>query len=457
MSIGTPHVLVMPCPTQGHVIPLLELSQCLAKHGFSVTFVNSEYSHHRVLKALEGKDYVGEQIQMVSIPDGLKPGEDRNGNVRILETIPQVMSGKLEEIIEEINGREGEKIACVIADGIMGWAIEVAKRLKIKHASLWTSSAASLALSFSIQKLIDEGIIDSQGTPIKEQKIELAPNMPPMYSPTDLFWASTDLTTQKIIFDFTVNNAKAMKMADWLICNSTYDLERVAFTMVPKLLPIGPLLASNRLGNSAGYFWSEDSNCLKWLDQQQPNSVIYVAFGSSTVFDKTQFQELALGLELCNRPFLWVVRSDILNNDVNDAYPEGFQDRVATRSRMISWAPQQKVLSHPSVACFLSHCGWNSTMEGVSNGVPFLCLPYYAEQFLDASYICDDWKVGMKFNKSESGLITREEIKNKVNQILGDESFKARALELKEKALSSVREGGSSYKTFQDFLEWIKA
>lgn len=100
---------------------------------------------------------------MVSIPDGLKPGEDRNGNVRILETIPQVMSGKLEEIIEEINGREGEKIACVIADGIMGWAIEVAKRLKIKHASLWTSSAASLALSFSIQKLIDEGIIDSQG------------------------------------------------------------------------------------------------------------------------------------------------------------------------------------------------------------------------------------------------------------------------------------------------------
>ncbi|KAJ4707322.1 UDP-glycosyltransferase [Melia azedarach] len=225
--------------------------------------------------------------------------------------------------------------------------------------------------------------------------------------------------------------------------------------MVPELLPIGPLLASNRLGNSAGYFWPEDSDCLKWLDKQQLKSVIYVAFGSITIFDKIQFQELALALELCNRPFLWVVRPD-LTNDRNDGYPEGFQERVGTRGRMISWAPQQKVLSHPSIACFLSHCGWNSTVEGVSNGVPFLCWPYFADQLLNENYIREMWKVGLNFNKNESGIITREEIKNKVEQVLGDENFKARALELKEKTLSCVREGGSSKKTLQNFVEWIK-
>ncbi|GAY63456.1 hypothetical protein CUMW_225760 [Citrus unshiu] len=123
---------------------------------------------------------------------------------------------------------------------------------------------------------------------------------------------------------------------------------------------------------------------------------------------------------------------------------------------MIGWAPQQKALNHPSIACFLSHCGWNSTLEGVSNGIPFLCWPYFAEQFLNEKYICDSWKVGLRFDKKESGIITREEIKNRVDQVLGDRDFKARALGLKEKAMSSIREGGSSRKAFQNFLEWVK-
>ncbi|KAK6117420.1 hypothetical protein DH2020_048829 [Rehmannia glutinosa] len=86
---------------------------------------------------------------------------------------------------------------------------------------------------------------------------------------------------------------------------------------------------------------------------------------------RTQFEELALGLELTNRPFLWVVRQDIAA-DMDEAYPKGFKDSVHNRGRMVSWAPQQQVLSHPSVACFVSHCGWNSAIEGVSNGVPFV-------------------------------------------------------------------------------------
>jgi UDP:flavonoid glycosyltransferase YjiC (YdhE family) len=205
-----------------------------------------------------------------------------------------------------------------------------------------------------------------------------------------------------------------------------------------------------------GYFWPEDSTCLKWLDQQPPKSVVYVAFGSFTVFDKTQFQELAQGLELSSGSFLWVVRPDI-TTETNDAYPEGFQERVATRGRMVGWAPQQKVLSHPSISCFLSHCGWNSTMEGVSNGVPFLCWPYFADQFLNETYICDVWKVGLKFDKNKCGIITREEIKNKVETVISDEKIKARAAELKRLAMQNVGEAGYSSENFKNFIEWIKS
>ncbi|KAK1352353.1 hypothetical protein POM88_053292 [Heracleum sosnowskyi] len=74
---------------------------------------------------------------------------------------------------------------------------------------------------------------------------------------------------------------------------------------------------------------------------------------------------------------------------------------------MVSWTPQVKVLRHPSIACFLSHCGWNSTSEGVSNGVPFLCWPYFADQFLNQTYICDVWKVGLRCDKDETGIVSK--------------------------------------------------
>ncbi|KAJ0099473.1 hypothetical protein Patl1_21774 [Pistacia atlantica] len=402
--MSRPQILAVAYPAQGHVIPLLELSQCLARHGFRVTFVNTEHTHNRVMNDLQEKNSIGgeNQIHLASIPDGLEPWEDRNNLSKVMEITRKVMSEKLEELIKKINREEDEKIICVIVDGI---TIPVAEKMKIRKVVFWPAAVATLALFYNIPKLIDDGIIDKD---------------------------------------------------DYLICNSVYDLEPEAFALVPNILPIGPLLGSTRQGNSAGSFWPEDSTCLKWLDQQQPHSVIYVAFGSCTVLDKTQFQELALGLELTNRPFLWVVRPDI-TDEANEAYPEGFQERVAGRGQLVGWAPQQKVLSHPSIACFFSHCGWNSTLEGVSNGLPFLCWPYFADQFIDESYICDIWKVGLKFNKDESGIITKEEIKNKVEKVLGDESVKARALELQETALKSVKEGGQSDRNFKKLIEWIKA
>lgn len=178
---------------------------------------------------------------------------------------------------------------------------------------------------------------------------------------------------QKLFFENSVKNNLSIKLAEWVLCNSTHDLEPAAFNSDPNFIQIGPLLARNRLGDCAGSFWQEDLACLKWLDQQQPQSVIYIGFGRTTVFNRTQFQELALGLELSNRPFLWVVRSDVTAK-INYAYPEGFKDRVKTRGYIVSWAPQQKVLGHPSIACFISHCGWNSTMEGIGNWGTVLVL-----------------------------------------------------------------------------------
>ncbi|KAL2504981.1 UDP-glycosyltransferase 83A1 [Abeliophyllum distichum] len=358
-----PHVLLIPFPAQGHVIPLMELALNLAKHGFKVTFVNTEFIHERVINALPGTENVQELIQMVSLPDGLESSDNRS----------------------EIRKAVGSPF----------WTLCQLSGLLPRH--YWHCL-------FKIPSLIDDGIIDSDGKPMKNQKIQLSPTMPVMKT-MDLYWSCiNDELTRKHFFKHTA-----------------------------------PLLASNRLGKSTGYFWREDSGCLAWLDQQPPDSVIYVAFGSITVFDHNQFQELALGLELTDRPFLWVVRQNI-TEDVDNAYPTDFEERVQHRGRMVSWAPQQKVLSHPSVACFISHCGWNSTIEGISNGIPFLCWPYFTDQIFNKSYICDYLKIGLELNKDDNGIIRCGEIKNKLERVLGDEGLKERVLDLQAKILSGVRE-----------------
>lgn len=288
--------------------------------------------------------------------------------------------------------------------------------------------------------------------------IQLYPNTPVMH-PNNFLWVCIgDFTAQKTVFEYAKRNNKAVENVEWLICNTAFDLEPGALSLNPEILPIGPLSATNQLQPLTVSFWPEDATCLKWLDQQPLGSVIYVAFGSFTVFDPIQFQELALGLELSNRPFLWVVRSDTTEGTQSDElYPTGFKARVAGRGKMVGWAPQRAVLAHPSIACFISHCGWNSTVEGLSNGIPFLCWPYFADQFIDETYICDIWKIGLSFNRDERGIITREEIKGKFEQLVDDGRFKAKALQLKGSVMNSVSENGSSNRIFNNFIEWMKS
>ncbi|KAJ9564304.1 hypothetical protein OSB04_000270 [Centaurea solstitialis] len=454
--MSKPHVLVIPYPAQGHVMPIMELSQRLVAKGMKVTFVNTEVNHKLVTTNwLDQNGLAGGLMEMVSIPDGLEPWEDRTDLCRLTNSIFQIMPGKLEELIEKINKGDRCKITCVIADDSMGWAIKVAKKMGIRRAAFWPASVSTLASMFSFQKLIDDGIIDNNGIPLQDQVIRLSETMPPL-KPANLPWTCFEDPATIIAFFHLVREAvEAAGLTEWFICNSATELEPAAFGLHPQLVPIGPLLASDRLANQTGHFWHEDSTCLSWLDQQPVGSVIYIAFGSFTIINQTQFEELALGLELCNRPFLWVVRPG-MTKEPKVTYPDGFIERVGSRGRIVSWAPQQKVLAHPSVACFVSHCGWNSTLEGVTNGRPFLCWPYFADQFYNEDYVCDIWKTGLRFEKDEAGIIRRGEIKSKVEEVLSNKNYAMRALEMKEKVTGSIREGGRSHENLDKFIEWVQ-
>nr|XP_043616180.1 UDP-glycosyltransferase 83A1-like [Erigeron canadensis] len=445
------HVLVIPYPAQGHVIPLMELARRLTSNGIKVTFINTEY---RVVSTSENDP--SDLLQMVSVPDGMEPWEDRNDFIRLIESLYQVMPTKLEELIKSINKNEDENITWIITDYAMGMVARVAQKMGIRLATFCSGSAAFMTLIMSVQKLLDNEVIDSNGVPLKDEMVQLSTTMPPM-DPAKFTWVCIgDTATNEVVFRKIILDGKeAGEVADHILCNSTMELEPGAFTLFPKMLPVGPLLATNRLKKQAGQFWKEDSTCVTWLDQQPVCSVIYVAFGSFTVFTQSQFDELAFGLELTNKPFLWVIRPGV-NGSTDYVFPTGYMNKVGNRGKIVSWAPQQEVLTHPSVACFISHCGWNSTMEGVSNGVPFLCWPYFADQFLNTTYVCDIWKTGLPLIKDDLGIVTREEIKSKVEKLLSDNIAKQSASNLQEKAMESLQAGNPSNKNLSNFIDWVK-
>lgn len=156
-----PHALALPYPAQGHVIPLMELSHCLVDHGFRITFVNTEFNHDRVVAALQ-IDSTMEQINLVSVPDGLDKEEDRNDIGRLTESLMKTMPLCLEELIRK-SSEAGDRITCMIVDESMAWALEIAKKMGLRSAAFWPASAQLLATLLRIPELTSKGVIDADG------------------------------------------------------------------------------------------------------------------------------------------------------------------------------------------------------------------------------------------------------------------------------------------------------
>ncbi|XP_047968799.1 UDP-glycosyltransferase 83A1-like isoform X2 [Salvia hispanica] len=415
MAGKRPHVLAVPFPAQGHVKPLMSLCRLIAKHGIKVTFVNAESIHHKIISASQkqqqqDEDDSGHNIVMETVPDGLTP-EDLP--FTLVETLPKTMPQTLTDLIQRINtSNPNEKVTCLITDITLSWIFEIAAKMGAEHVVFSTFSVASLAFMLHIPKLIEQGNLNINGSLENGVVVSLSNDIP-SWRKDELPWSfSSNPKIEKVFFETTKNGLKEAGKAKWWLCNSSHELEPAAYELLPNALPFGPLnlLDSNNVGSTN--FFSEDSSCLCWLDTQPYRSVVYVSFGSSGVFSQQQLDELALGLELSGRAFLWVVRPDLADGS-SVVYPPGFGTGLG---KIVEWAPQNRVLSHQSIGCFVSHCGWNSTTEGVTNGVPFLCWPYFADQF---------------HNEREN------------------------ALKLKEMCGKSVDDGGTSCKNLKKFIDHL--
>ncbi|GLJ39154.1 hypothetical protein SUGI_0797880 [Cryptomeria japonica] len=300
----------------------------------------------------------------------------------------------------------------------------------------------------------------------KDKLITCLPGKIPPIRPTDIVSFLREKHISEIVFSAALDESRFQNIGDYVLVNTFEELEGgkdaqmcLSVNGCPALA-IGPLFLPNFLQgkNSVYSMWEEDRTCFQWLDGQAQGSVLYVSFGSIAIKSEKQLHELALGLEACGYPFLWVVRSDIAEGKSLDL-PEGFKDRTKDRALIVSWTNQLKVLSHPSIGGFLTHSGWNSSLEAISMGIPMIGWPYFGDQFLNCRFVKDVWNVGLDFegvDVDEFKLVTKDIVESTIRSIM-EGSIRMKLCEnvvrLKKAAHKTVMEGGTSYTNLNTFVE----
>ncbi|RZC43418.1 hypothetical protein C5167_036366 [Papaver somniferum] len=470
-----PHVVIFPYPAQGHMNSMLKLAELLCLSGIHVTFINTEFNQSRLLRCTDAKSRFGcfPGFRFETISDGLPDDHPREVGFLKLND----MFGPLKTVIEPafremlISGRLKSdvrgQVTCIIADGILGFTIDVAEELKIPSICFRTVSACCVWIYFCLPKLVE-----NNDFPFTDEELDRivtsVPEMEGFLRCRDLpsFCRTKELDDPALEFVKTETFNSTRSTAQ--ILNTFDDIEAPIISQLrsywPNLYTIGPLHAllktvrgdSSSAKVSSNGLWKEDRSCMCWLDLQPLKSVVYVSFGSLTTVSREQWLEFWYGLVNSGRRFLWVRRPDsfVQQNEEDCQIPVELTEGTRQRGYMVEWAPQEEVLLHPAVGGFLTHSGWNSTLESMVAGVPMICWPHFADQPINSRYVSEVWKIGMDMKDTCSRTIVEKLVRDMMDD--RKEELMATTGNVSEQARRSISEGGSSYRNFEALLEFLR-
>lgn len=211
-----------------------------------------------------------------------------------------------------------------------------------------------------------------------------------------------------------------------------HDILETLSSLFPSCFGLGPLhllennIVDKSLESIGSNLWKEEPECLKWLDTKGPSSVVYVNFGSIVVMTPQQLAEFCWGLANSNHSFLWIIRPGMVSGE--SALPQEFYDKISGRGMLAGWCPQEKVINHPSIGGFLTHSGWNSTIESISSGVPVLSWPFFSDQFQTCWLSCTKWGIAMETDND----VKRDDVMKLVIELMSKDKGK----EMEKNAIS---------------------
>ncbi|KAJ4715424.1 Glycosyltransferase [Melia azedarach] len=488
------HIVMLPLMAHGHLIPFLALAKQIQRRtGFTVTIANTPLNiqYLRSTISTDSNSSEASDIRLAELPfcssdHGLPPNTESTENlfldqIGLLFASSQSLKSPFQNLLVGIKEKEGKPPVCIITDVFFGWAVDVAKSVGTINVTFTTGGAYGTLAYISLWLNLPHR---------KENSDEFnLPGFPDRcrFHVTQLHrflrMADGNDSWSRFLQPQISQSLKSYEM----LCNTCEEIEPEAlqwlrnYTKLP-VWTIGPLLPQAYLKKSAGScsIYKQHSGkkpgisveeCIEWLDLHDPGSVLYVSFGSQNTISSTQMMALAIGIEESKKPFIWVIRPPIGFDQKGEFrsewLPEGFEERMKESKQGLlvkNWAPQLEILSHKSTGAFLSHCGWNSTMESLSQGVPVIGWPMAAEQAYNSKLMVEEMGVSVELTRGVQSNIAGKEVKEVIELVLNKTAGKG--LEMKQKA-EKIREQisasmwdegeeiGSSVKRLDEFVRSI--
>ncbi|XP_009354715.2 UDP-glucose flavonoid 3-O-glucosyltransferase 7-like [Pyrus x bretschneideri] len=459
------HIFFFPYMIQGHFIPLIDMAKLFASRGVKSTLITTPLNAPLFSKAIQSSKKLGFDVDIlvikfpteeVGLPQGCENANlvtTREMNEKFIRAT-FLLQPQIEQLLDE------HRPHCLVADNFLPWATDVAAKFGIPRIIFQGLGFFALCAFHSVALYEPHAKLSS------DSEVFTIPNFPVEIKLT----RSQIPNFPKQSAEFTKLFKEAMESEEksyGFIVNSFYELEpafadhyRTVFGR--KAWHIGPVSSVNKAADDEASL--DRHECLNWLSSKKPNSVVYICFGSITNFIDSQLQEIAAGLEASGQEFIWVVKRE--KNDKEEWLPEGFEERMEGKGLIIrGWAPQVPILEHEAIGAFVTHCGWNSILEGASAGVPMITWPVSAEQFYNEKLVTVVLKTGVAVGAKQWGTfldvmteasVKREAIEKAVNQVMVSEEaegMRGRARVLREMAKRAVEEGGSSFSDLTSLIQ----
>ncbi|KAJ0463622.1 putative crocetin glucosyltransferase [Helianthus annuus] len=467
MAQTQPHFLLITYPAQGHLNPALQFAKQLIRLGVKLTFPTTVNAYHRMGKA--GK--IPESLNYVLFSDGYDDGfnPDTDDATDLLAQFREKGTECLKETILS-SAKNGTPVTCLVYTLLIPWAAEVARDCNVPPALLWIQPASVFRVYYyyfkGYDKLIGENCnepswsIELPGLPLLKSR-----DLPSFCLPSNA--SDPVLNTVLLLIKELLHKLDSIERPKILV-NTFNELEEEALKEMDgkvNMVGVGPLIPSAFLDGKdmsdrsfGGDLIEASHEYLEWMNTKPKGSIVYISFGTLIVWSKKQKEAMAHGLLESNRPFLWVIK-DKDREEADDEISYMHELKKLGLGLMIPWCNQLEVLSHPSLGCFVTHCGWNSTLESMACGVPLVAVPKWSDQTTNAKLIEDLWGAGVRVTTNEEGVVEGEEMKRCIEMVMGGhergEVVRGNVKKWKDLARKPMKEGGSSYMNLKAFVEEV--
>ncbi|XP_030441593.2 UDP-glycosyltransferase 79B9-like [Syzygium oleosum] len=444
-------VVMFPWFAISHGTQFLHLSNKLAQNGHRVTFLLPQKAQLKLEPLNQHQDLV--RFSSITVPqvDGLPSGAETASDVPV--QLHRSLYTAFDQTRDQIQPLLIDLKPDIVFFDFAPWIPAITRPLNIKAIYYVATGVAGLGLRLTPARRISKGVT-----------IEELMHPPPGYPslrvvPEEAFQAlflAEDLGSGMSFYDRITTS---LRECDAIATRTYHELEGKYGDYLGEqygkpVLYSGPVIPQPQVEHL-------EEKWASWLNMFGPSSVVFCAFGSEIKLTKEKLQEILLGFERSGHPFLVALATPQGCDRIEEAFPHGFGERTQERGLVSGdWVPQSLILKHPSVGCFVTHCGYASMWEALFSDCRILTFPQIADQFMTSRLMVDELRVAVEVKKEgeRESFLSKESLSEAIKLVMDKDGEVASRLKTNHAKLKDVIAGeGLQERYMRTFLQNLQS